>query len=142
MAKNETTALQAKEKRTVPTPAEQTRPGPSFAPEVDIFETEKEIILLADIPGVEATDLDIDLNENILRLSGGMASPEGPDEVDLMREYRTGTYVREFTLSEVVDQAKIEANLKDGVLRLRLPKVERAKPRKIAIQTGDRKSVV
>ena len=136
MAKTETTALQAKEKREVPIPAELTRPGPTFAPAVDIFETEKEITLLVDMPGVKAKDLDIDLNENILRLSGGMASPEGTDEVDLMKEYRTGTYIREFTLSKVVDQAKIEADLKDGVLRLRLPKVEAATPRKITIQTG------
>ncbi len=128
-------ALQAKEKAEVTTPGEQTRPGLVFTPAVDIFETEKEITLLADMPGVKSGDLDIDLRDNMLTLHGDVKSPEGADEVDVIREYRTGKYYRQFTLSQVIDQPKIDAELKDGVLRLRLPKVEAATPRRIAIKS-------
>jgi HSP20 family molecular chaperone IbpA len=134
MADTESKALQAKEKAEVTTPAEETRPGLVFTPAVDIFETEKEIALLADMPGVKAKDLNIDLHENVLTLDGEVNAPEGADEVDVIREYRTGKYRRQFTLSQVIDQSKIDAEMKDGVLRLRLPKVEAATPRKITVK--------
>jgi len=135
MAEAESKALQAKEKAEVTTPAEQTRPGLVFTPAVDIFETDKEITLLADMPGVKAGDLNIDLREDVLTLASDVKSPEGADEVDVIREYRTGKYYRQFTLSQVIDQGKIDAELKDGVLRLQLPKVEAATPRKIAVKS-------
>ena len=134
MADTESKALQVKKKAEVTSPAEQTRPGLVFTPAVDIFETEKEITLLADMPGVKVGDLDIDLHENILSLDGDVKSPEGADEADIIREYRIGKYYRQFTLSQVIDQSKIDASMKDGVLRLRLPKVEAATPRKIAVK--------
>jgi HSP20 family protein len=129
-------ALRAKEKREVTSAAEQTTPGPVFTPLVDIFETDREITLLADMPAVKAKDLSIDLRENILTLTGRVDVPEAKNEVEVIREYRTGNYYRQFALSEVIDQAKIEAQLRDGVLRLRLPKVERAKPRKIKVNVA------
>ncbi|MBW2005783.1 MAG: Hsp20/alpha crystallin family protein [Deltaproteobacteria bacterium] len=135
MTDTERKALQAKEKAEVTSQAEQTRPGVVFTPAVDIFETDKEITLLADMPGVTSKALSIDLHENILTLDGDVNSPERDDEVDIMREYRTGKYYRQFTLSQVIDQSKIDAVLKDGVLRLRLPKVEAPTPRKIAVKT-------
>jgi HSP20 family protein len=136
MAEMERKALKAREKAEVTSPAEQTRTGPTFTPPVDIFETDQEIMVLADMPGVAAKDLMIDLRENVLTLSATVASPEKPKEVDVLREYRTGNYYRKFSLSEVIDQAKIEAELKDGVLRLSLPKVVAAAPRKIAVKAG------
>jgi HSP20 family protein len=136
MADTESKALQAKEKAEVTTPAEQTRPGAVFTPAVDIFETDKEITLLADMPGVKTDSLNIDLHENVLSLDGDVQSPEGGDERDVFREYRTGKYYRQFTLSQMIDQSKIEAVMKDGVLRLRLPKVEAATPRKIAVKAS------
>ena len=96
----------------------------------------KTLTLLADLPGVKAEDLKIDLHDNILTLSADVQSPESPNEVGVLREYRTGKYFREFNLSEVIDQNKIEAELKDGVLQLRLPKVEAATPRKIKVKTS------
>jgi HSP20 family protein len=135
MADTERKAIQAKEKAEVSSTAEQTRPGLVFTPAVDIFETDKEITLLADMPGVTSKALNIDLHENILTLDGDINSPEAADEVDVMREYRTGKYYRQFTLSQVIDQGKIDAVLKEGVLRLRLPKVETAAPRKIAVKS-------
>lgn len=136
MTDKESKELQAKEKTTVSTPAESTRPGPVFAPAVDIFETEKKLVLLADLPGVRPSELTIDLNEGVLTLSGDAQPPEKPGETDLFREYRTGAFFRQFTVSEVVDQSKIEAELKDGVLHLHLPKVEAATPRKIAVKAS------
>lgn len=127
--------LQAKEKQEV-SAAEQTKPGPSFVPVVDIFETEREITLLADMPGVKTDDLDIDLREDTLTLAGEVESPERPDETEIFREYQTGRYFRQFTLSEVIDQSKIQASLNNGVLRLVLPKVEKAAPRKITVKAG------
>lgn len=135
MARTESKALPAREKTEVTTRAEQTTPGPTFSPAVDIFETDREITLLADMPGVKAKDLTVDLRDNVLTLNGEVGSLEDPNEVDVFREYQTGRYLREFSLSEVIDQSKIQAELKDGVLRLTLPKVETAAPRKITVKT-------
>lgn len=136
MADSEGKALQAREKAEVQTPAEQLKPGLVFSPAIDIFETEKEITLLADMPGVKASQLSIDLKESILTLTGDVEDPQGADESDLLREYRTGRYFREFSLSQGVDQSRIDAELKDGVLHLRLPKVEKTTPRKIAVKVS------
>ncbi len=136
MADTQKKAMQVKEKAEVPSPAEPTRPGLVFSPAVDIFETEKEITVLADMPGVQPDDLTIDLRDNVLTLDGDVANPQGSNEVEILREYRTGKYRREFTLSQVIDQSKIDAELKDGVLRVILPKVGEVLPRKIAVKAG------
>jgi len=132
----ETKEIQAKEKQELSVPAEQTKPGPVFTPAVDIFETEKEITLLADFPAVKSDDLNIDLRENVLTLTGDVTPWEGAAEEDLLIEYEIGRYFRQFTLSEVIDQDKIDAQLNDGVLRLTLPKVEKTTPRKISVKAG------
>jgi HSP20 family molecular chaperone IbpA len=131
-----TKELQPREKQELSTPAEQTRPGLVFTPAVDIFETEKQITLLADIPGVTSENLNIDLREDVLTLTGDIAPFEEGDEEDILVEYEIGRYFRQFTLSEVIDKDRIDAQLTDGVLRLTLPKVEKATPRKIEIKTG------
>ena len=136
MTESESKSLQAKEKKEVTTPAELTKPGLVFNPAVDIFETERELTLLADLPGVKAKNLKIDLNDNVLTLTVDETPLEGPGEKDVVREYRTGTYYRQFSLSDTIDQSKIEAVMKDGVLRLSLPKVEAATPRKIAVKVA------
>ena len=124
------------EKATVSVAPEQTRPGPVYSPAVDIFENENSITLLADMPGVNAKDLSIDLRENVLTLTGRVATPDAPNEADVLREYQAGTFLRQFNLSETIDQSKIDAHLTDGVLRLELPKVEKARPRQITVRTG------
>jgi HSP20 family molecular chaperone IbpA len=136
MTVEEAKALAAREKQALSATSEQTRPGPAFTPALDIFETEKEITLLADMPGVKAKDLDIDLREDVLTLSGEVESPGHPDERVVIHEYKTGRYVRQFSLSDTVDQSKINAELKDGVLRLVLPKAEKAVPKKITVKAG------
>jgi len=128
--------IKVKEKQEVTTPAEQTIPGLVFTPEVDIFETDRAITLLADIPGVKPEKLNIDLRDNILTITGDVDRLQTADEELLVMEYETGRYYRQFTLSEVIDQTKIDAKLNLGVLRLSLPKVAKAAPRKIAITAG------
>lgn len=115
---------------------EQTRPGEVYSPATDIFETDESITVLADMPGVKADALQIDLRDNVLTLTGRVAPQESNYESELLREFQTGTFYRQFTLSERIDQARIDAKLTDGVLRLELPKVERAKPRQIQVRTG------
>lgn len=133
MTDSDAREIQVKPKQEVTSPAEQTRPGVVFTPSVDIFETERELTLLADLPGVTAENLNIDLRENTLTLTGEVAPLERADEEDILIEYETGKYYRQFSLSNVIDQSKIDAKLNDGVLRLTLPKVEAAKPRKIEV---------
>jgi len=115
---------------------EATHPGPIHAPAVDIFETVDCISLLADMPGVKAQDLKIDLRDGVLTLSARVPRSEVRKESSVLREFVSGTYFRQFTLSETIDQAKIDAKLTDGVLRLDLPKLERAKPRQITVKAS------
>ena len=135
MTDTESNAIQAKAKSEMTGPAELTKPGPVFKPAVDIFETDKVITLLADMPGVKAKGLNIDLKENILALDGDVEEFEDAKELDVLREYRTGKYYREFTLSQKIDQSGIEAKLNNGVLRLTIPKVEATTPRKITVKS-------
>jgi len=134
MSDSQTKEIQPKEKTQVSSPAEQTKPGPVFTPPVDIFETEQHITLLADLPGVNPEDLTIDLRENVLTLLGEVRPYEAANEEDVLVEFEVGKYYRQFTLSEVIAQNKIDAKLKDGVLRLTLPKIEKATPRRITVQ--------
>jgi len=131
-----TAELRKSEKSGAPAIPEQTRPGPVYTPAVDILENDNAITLLADIPGVKAEDLKIDLRENVLTLSGHVGTPEAQGEAVVLREYSPGTFFRQFTLAETIDQTKIYAKLTDGVLRLELLKVDRAKPRQIQVKTS------
>lgn len=130
------TEIQKTEEATVSAVPEPTRSGPVYMPAVDIFETDQAITVLADMPGVEPENLTIDLKENTLNLTGRVTPVESPKESYLLFEHRAGTFQRKFTLSEAIDQSRIDAKLTDGVLRLELPKVEKAKPRQIAVRAG------
>jgi HSP20 family molecular chaperone IbpA len=132
----DTKEMKVMEKQAVAIPAEQTKPGPVFTPNVDIFETEQAITLLVDMPGVKTDDLNVDLRDDTLTLTGDVSPDVGAPGEKIYVEYETGRYYRQFSLSEVIAQEKIDAKLKDGVLRLTLPKVEKATPRRIAVQAG------
>ena len=136
MSDTQSKELKVREKQEVASPAEQITPGLVFTPAADIFETVKEITLLADMPGVKADDLTIDLRDNTLTLSANVAPVEKTGEQELLLEYEFGRYYRQFTLGELINQENIDAKLNDGVLRLSLPKVEKATPKKIAVKTG------
>ena len=133
--KNDTRSMTPTAKQPVQG-AEGTRPGPVFTPDVDIFESDAAITLLADLPGVKPEGLTIDLKEGVLAIDAAVA----PDRVEggqrLLREYEVGSFRREFRLSNKIDQTGIDAQLKDGVLRLTLPKAEALRPRKIEVRAG------
>jgi len=135
MARDARTDVQNAETKGLRTVPEQTRPGVVYSPSVDIFESEVAITVLADMPGVKAEALTIDLRESVLTLTGRVSPPLTGKESEVLREYQSGTFYRQFTLSETIDQAKIDAKLTDGVLRLELPKVEKARPRQITVRT-------
>jgi HSP20 family protein len=135
MASEQGKGLQAREGREPAGTTEATRPGALLTPLVDIFEDAEAITLLADMPGVKSEHLTIDLHEGVLTITGHGGSAERPHEVMILRECPAGTFQRSFSVSEAIDQVKIQAALGNGVLRLRLPKVERPRPRQIKIQS-------
>lgn len=116
--------------------AEATSDKPMFSPVVDIWETETGLMLLADMPGVGTEDLSLDLQDNTLTISGRVSQPPEGRRI-LMKEYEVGNFYRQFSLAENIDQAAITASLKDGVLKLELPRVAPAQPRKIEIKTDE-----
>lgn len=127
--------LQAREKVEHREQGESTRDVPVFIPAVDIFETEEALILEADMPGVAPENVSIDVKDNQLTLRGTVMV-EGEGERLLLQEYGVGDYYRQFSLGRAIDQSKIEAGMKDGVLTLTLPKAETIKPRKIAVKAS------
>ena len=114
---------------------ERTRSRRSFIPKADIYETDKEIIILADIPGANDKTVDITLEKNILSITAYI-EPVRRDGFEIAyAEYEEGDYQRSFRLSDEIDRDKIEAAVSDGVLRLLLPKSLGAKAKKIAVKT-------
>ena len=112
---------------------EQQRAVP---PAVDVFEDGSGITLLADMPGVSKEQLELKIEGDALLIEGSVQAP-APEELEAVyAEVRVPRYRRLFTLSRELDTARIEANLKDGVLTLRIPKQAQAQPRRIAVTSG------
>jgi HSP20 family protein len=109
---------------------------PRAKPATDIVETADGFYIYMDIPGVSKESLIIDLNEDEIKVSGRTSYPTPDGEKLIHVEFGNGEYYRGFTLSHIVDKARIKANVKNGVLELHLPKAEKAQPRKIDIQMG------
>ena len=115
---------------------ERTRDCRCYIPRADIFETENKVTLIADMPGVDESTVDITLEKNILTIRG-YVNPEPVENHSLSyAEYGVGDYERKFTLSNEIDQDKIEASVKNGVLYLSLPKSDAKKTRKIAVRAA------
>ncbi|GBE05746.1 spore protein SP21 [bacterium BMS3Abin10] len=113
---------------------ERTRSKKLYTPPVDIIEGKDSLFLVADMPGVDENSVDITLEKDILTVYGKV-EPEIPDNHRLVSsEYGIGDYQRIFTLSDEIDRERIEAAVKNGVLRLTLPKAETAKTRKIPVK--------
>jgi HSP20 family protein len=115
--------------------AEQTRPQRLYTPATDIHETKEQLVLLADMPGVKQDGVEITLEQNILTVYGHVDEPEFPGYSLTYAEYGMGSYSRKFALSNEIDRDGIQASVKNGVLKLILPKSKRAMPRKITVQT-------
>src|SRR5437879_11593566 len=108
----------------------------ALLPPVAIYEDESGITLTADLPGVSKERLGVKVNGDNLLIEGDVSVPAPQDMELLYAEILASSYRRSFTLSRELDASKIEANLKDGVLKLRIPKAEEARPRKIEIKVG------
>jgi HSP20 family molecular chaperone IbpA len=118
----------------IPEGVERTRPRKVYTPAVDILERKDDIIVTADMPGVDEGTVDVTLEKNVLTISGTVG-PVFPDSRrQVLTEYGVGDYQRAFTISEEVDRERIHASVKDGVLRLILPKAAMAKSRKIEVR--------
>lgn len=128
--------LTPKEKQELQEPT-KTRPGRYYVPDVDIYEDESTLWLWADMPGVGQDKVSIDLHDNVLTLQGEVLLDDYKDLTPVYTEYNVGHYSRRFTLSEdiQIDRDRITARMSDGVLELQVPKVERAKPRRITVMS-------
>lgn len=115
---------------------ERTRTRRVYIPRVDIYETDDSVVLLADMPGVAQEQVDITLEKNILTIVGYVDATQRDGYGLSYSEYSEGDYERTFALSDEVDRNRIEATMKDGVLRLILPKAEEVKTRKIAVRSA------
>jgi HSP20 family protein len=113
---------------------ERLREGVTFTPRVDILETDKELILKADLPGVRNEDVELRFEKGQLILTGHVKQADGGDRQFLLQEYGEGDFYRAFAIHESIDASKIEASCKQGVLTVHLPKVEAVKPRQIAVK--------
>ena len=118
---------------SAPTAPERTHGGVSFTPRVDIVETDKELILYADMPGVRPENVSLNYENGELLLHGRLAERERPGQ-PILREYDEGDFFRSFAIHESIDSSKIEATCKNGVLTVHLPKVAAAQPRKISVR--------
>jgi len=115
---------------------ERTHSRRCFVPRSDIYETEDEIIVLADIPGASDKSTDITLEKNVVSISAYIDPTPASGYELAYAEYEEGDYQRGFRLPDEIDRDKIEATVKDGVLRLRLPRSAAAKGRRITVAAG------
>lgn len=130
--------LTLREATKAPSRESGTREGRYFEPQVDIFETEAALVIQADLPGVEAADVETQLENSLLTITAPLKSQQQPEDGwrKVYAEYAEGHFQRQFRLGQRIDQTKISAAMKDGVLTLTLPKVDSARPRRIQVQAG------
>jgi HSP20 family molecular chaperone IbpA len=128
------TELSKQEKEGDLATVERTRGGTTYSPRVDIWETDEELVLYADLPGVTHDDLDIHFENRELRIHGKVC-PRHSDIKFLYGEYGIGDFYRTFTIGESIDAEKISAELHNGVLTLHLPKTAKVKPRRIEVKS-------
>jgi len=115
---------------------ELTRQRRVFTPDVDIIERKEDIVVIADMPGVDEKSTDITLDKNVLTIYGRVEAVVPDKHTLYISEYGIGDYQRVFTLTDEVDREKIQATVNNGVLRIVLPKAEAVRTRKIAVTAG------
>lgn len=121
------------EKRTAASGHSGTHEGRYFEPLVDIYETADALTVRADLPGARPEDIDTDLQNNVLTVTARVP-PVASGFRPVAEEYAVGHYSRQFRLGQQIDQTRISAELKDGVLTLTLPKADNARPRRIEVK--------
>jgi HSP20 family protein len=125
--------LQVQQKREVEKAQETTRPMRAFLPTADIFETENALTVVLEMPGVAKDNVDVSVENDLLTIEGRIDLSKYEGLRPVYGEYNVGPYRRSFRLSSRIDQSKINAEMRDGVITLVLPKAEEAKARRIAV---------
>lgn len=115
---------------------ERTRSGPTFRPNVDIFERPDELVMLVDLPGCQADQIDVRFEDGELTIQASVEPRQAAGTRYLVREYGVGDFYRTFRVSEQIDSQQMHASYALGVLTLHLPKVQSAQPRKIPVSVG------
>lgn len=130
------TNIAQKQEAPQSTEVEATRTQPTFLPHTDIYEREDAIVVVTDMPGVSRESVDVNLENNELTITGRVDETTIEGHELVYTEYETGDYQRKFRISGAFDTDKIDATMKNGVLRVVLPKAEGAQPHKINIKAG------
>jgi HSP20 family molecular chaperone IbpA len=125
--------LAVRDKKELVSKEEKTVPGRHYVPYGDIYETEEALWVVMEMPGVEKKDLDVALENNVLRVEGRIDFAKYDGMEPVYTEYNVGHYSRSFNLSNKIHQDRISAQLEDGVLTLTLPKAKEAQPRRISV---------
>ncbi len=108
----------------------------TWTPPVDIYETEQEVVLVTEIPGMDEKDVEIEVRDNVLTLKGERVMEKSVNQESYHRVERAyGHFSRSFTLPQTVDNEKITATYNKGVLEIKMPKTQKAKPQQIKIET-------
>ena len=128
--------LQVQEKREVEKAQEQTRPMRAFLPTADIFETDDALTVVLEMPGVDRNNINVNVDNGVLMIEGRIDFSEYEGLQPVYSEYNIGPFRRNFRISSRIDQDKIKAEMRDGVITLTLPKAEQAKPRRIEVRTS------
>ena len=125
--------LQVQQKREVEKKTEGTIPARVFVPVTDIFETPEALTVVLEMPGVGPDSIEANVENDVVTIEGRIDFTKYEGLRPVYTEYNVGHYARSFQISNKIDQAKISAEMKDGVVKLVLPKAEQAKPRKIKV---------
>ena len=125
--------LQVQQKREVEKKTEGTTPARVFVPVTDIFETPEALTVVLEMPGVDRSSIEASVEDDVVTIEGRIDFTKYEGMQPVYTEYNVGHYARSFEISDKVDQSKISAEMKDGVVTLVLPKAEQAKPRKIQV---------
>jgi len=128
--------LKVQHKQEVQHKGETTKPEKYYIPAVDIYETDQDVTVIAEMPGVGAGGIYVTLEDDVLTISGKKESEELPNARTLLQEYESGNYQRRFTVAETIDQQNIKAVMQNGMLKVILPKTAPAQPRKIEVKIG------
>lgn len=126
--------LQVQQKRELDKKQETTIPARIFVPNADIYEDDNALNVILEMPGVDKSNVEVSVEDGVLRVGGRLDFSKYERLQPLYTEYNIGNYSRSFTLSNKIDQNKIAAEMKDGVLSLKMSKVEEAKPQTIQVK--------
>jgi len=125
--------LQVQQKREVEKKTEGTIPARVFVPVTDIFETPEALTVVLEMPGVDRNSIEANVENDIVTIEGRIDFTKYEGMQPVYTEYNVGHYARSFQISNKIDQGKISAEMKDGVVTLVLPKAEQAKARRIKV---------